>query len=78
MTTKNDNSHAICTSPLFGPTFGSGYDLQIGSNNDLRMGKAYIGNTYQRPHWMSDSFFLSGNKEDPSSFTASEIEVFQV
>ena len=70
------SKHATYASSTSGPTFGAGTGIYIASNSNASLTSfPNITNSYyQRPHGISDHYFLNGQKK----FKVSEIEVFQV
>lgn len=70
-------SSATYLSPDYGLTFGSGYDLCIGSNANTNTNDrtyCYVGSTYHFPHGTTDPNFFTGSE----TFRVAEYEVFQV
>ncbi len=66
-----NSQYAIYPYYDFGPTFGSGYDINLRDNSNITVGYSYIY-SYQLPSFVKDrSSFLAGSYE----FTAYEIEV---
>ena len=56
----------------YGPTFGSGNDLNIPNAPNSSMGYVNLNNTYQCPTGQNTTTFLTGNQ----NFTVNEMEVF--
>ena len=74
MEMKSDRStYAMYCHSNNGPAFGSGHDLRIGNNNDLKTCYSNLGHTYSLSSGTSNTFF-TGDR----SFTPTEVEVFQV
>ena len=76
---KEEN--AIYAYYCHGPIFGSGYDICIGVDNDMKKGYTYPHKTYETPSEVSDSkTFLTGKSGSHSEqcFSIAEVEVFEV
>ena len=64
--------HAICCDPGYGPVFGSPHDLYISNNaNANTSSRSFLGCTYERPPGQQDTFFTGSTK-----FTVTDYEVF--
>jgi len=71
------NHNAVYTNFSHGPCFGSGIDLVVGYNGDLRSGYSNLGRTYELPEG-SWNTFLTGKHGSNNKFQVSEVEVFKV
>ncbi len=78
MKLKDGCTHnALYTNFSHGPCFGSGIDLVVGYNGDLRSGYSNLGRTYELPEGVWNTF-LTGKHGSNRKFQVSEVEVFKV
>jgi hypothetical protein len=69
--------NAIYANFSHGPCFGSGIDLAIGSNGDLKSGFTNLARTYELPFGAWNTF-LTGKHGSCNKFDIAEVETFRI